>query len=330
MTLESTTSIHKNGLDEYQVDLEKNQARYWRRLKSFLRPNHSFSPKQAYTFCSDVLLITIIFALPNIAAVGMSYVYVYGSVVPLSSVAAALHHSQGSWLVYLIALPIVTIVAGLVNLVLLAAGINAITRSTKWIYLVALLAFTPVWCPYAIEAALRKHLWDVECEGFDGQIFLDAINYNQVGPSTAQFPPSIGGEKWILYESSQGVFQFEPVGWDSQVTFNFLNETYTIHNTTIFEEGALTGTNQPLSFSELGLFSQGDWIRSCFAPAVALKNSSGNVIVKTGLTAYTDCSKMNVCVMKSMGMDAIIVAIGRILIALQNGASCCTRSRWEK
>jgi hypothetical protein len=294
-----------------------------------MSPEHSLNRKQAYTLISEILLVAAIFVLPNVAAVGMSYVYVYGSVVPLSSIAAALHHSQGSWLVYLIALPMVTIVAGLVNLLLLAAGINAITQSTKLMYLAALVAFTPVWCPYAIEAALRQHISDIECDGFDGQIFLDAINYNQFGPSTAQFPLSLGGETWNLYESSQGIFQFGPGGWDPQVTFNFLNETYTIHNTTIFEEGALTSNNQPLSFPELGLFSQGDWIRSCFAPAVALKNSTGDVIVKTGLTAYTDCSKMEVCVMKSMGMDAITVAIGRILVALQNGASCCTRSRWE-
>ena len=42
--------------------------------------------------------------------------------------------------------------------------------------------------------------------------------------------------------------------------------------------------DEPLSFPELGLVhSEGNWIRSCYgAPAVSLRTSSGEVIVKTG------------------------------------------------
>jgi hypothetical protein len=209
-------------------------------------------------------------------------------------------------------------------------GIRVVTKSIFLTFFATIVAFTPIWSPYVIEAAMRKHLWNVECDGFDGSIFLHALNYGQQGTSTAQFPLSIGGQTWNLYQSSQGIYEFSPVEGDSQATFNFQNNTYSVHsNSSISEGGSLTATNVPLSFPEFGLSSEGSWIRSCFAPAVALKNSTGDVIIKTGLTAYTDCSKMDVCVMKSSGIDAIIVAIGRILIALENGASCCTQSRWN-
>jgi hypothetical protein len=257
----------------------------------------------------------------------MSYFYVFGSVNPTSSVSAALHHTRASWLVYQIFLPVVTTAAGLVNLGLLLGGLRLVSKSVILSFFATIVAFSPIWCPYAVEAAMRKHIRNVECNGFDGSIFLDALNYGQQGTSIAQFPSSIGGQKWNLYQSSQGIYEFGPVGGASQVTFNFLNETYLLHNNST-SGGSLTDTKVPLSFPALGLSSEGSWIRSCFAPAVYLKNSTGNVIIKTGLTAYTDCTKMDVCVMKSMGIDAITVAIGRILIALQDGATCCSRSRW--
>jgi hypothetical protein len=259
----------------------------------------------------------------------MAYVYVSGSVNPISSIAAALHHSRGSWVAYQICLPIITIAAGLANLVILIGGIRIVSRSVLLSLLVAIVAFTPIWSPYAIEAALRKHLWNTECDGFDGTFFLDAAHYNQQPDlSVAQFPSSFGGQKWTLYQSSEGIYEFSPVGEDSQITFNFINETYSLHTNTTHEGGALTNTNVPLSFPQFGLSSVGGWIRSCFAPAVELTNSTGNVIIKTGLTAYTDCSQMEVCASKSMGINPVIVAIGRILVALENGAICCTRSRW--
>jgi hypothetical protein len=206
-------------------------------------------------------------------------------------------------------------------------GIRVVTKSIILSFFATIAAFTPIWCPYAVEAAMRYRIRNVECNGFDGSIFLDALNYGQQGPSIAQFPSSIGGQIWNLFQSSQGIYEFGPVGGASQVTFNLLNETYSVHKNST-SGGSLTDTNVPLSFPELGLSSEGDWIRSCFAPAVYLRNSTGDVVVKTGLTAYTDCTKMDVCVMKSMGMDAIIVAIGRILIAFEEGATCCSRSRW--
>jgi hypothetical protein len=258
----------------------------------------------------------------------MAYFYIYASVIPVSTIAAALHHSQRTWIVYQVFLPVVAVAAGLANLVLLLAIIRAATRSVILSYLVVIVAFTPIWSPYVIEAAFRKHLWNTECDRFDGSLLLKAAKYNQPDLSIAQFPSSFGGQKWTLYQTSVGIYEFAPDGEDSQVTFNSINDTYSLHTNTTHEGGALTDTHVPLSFPQFGLYSEEEWIRSCFAPAVELTNSTGDVIIKTGLTAYTDCSKMEVCAMKSMGINPVIVAVGRILLALENAAGCCTRTRW--
>ena len=259
----------------------------------------------------------------------MDYVYVAGTVNPLSSIAAALHHSRGSWLAYQAFLPLFTIAASLVNLVVIFGFIKFISESIILTFLGVIMAFVPLWSPYVIEASVRKHLRSVECDGFDGTVSLDAVNYNKAGLSVAQFPSSLGGEKYSLYQTSEGVYEFAPVGGGSQVTFNFINETYSLHTNKTSQHGTITDKGEPLEFPEFGLHSNGDWIRSCFAPAVDLRNATGAEIVKTGLTAYTDCSKQAVCVRKSSGMDAIIVSIARVLIALEAGARCCTRPKWK-
>jgi hypothetical protein len=50
---------------------------------------------------------------------------------------------------------------------------------------------------------------------------------------------------------------------------------------------------------------------------------NGNI--KTGLTTFTDCSKLQICASKACGVNAVYVAVARILIALEGAASCCTR-----
>jgi hypothetical protein len=259
----------------------------------------------------------------------MDFVYVVATVNPLSSIAAAVHRTRGTWLAYQAVLPLFTLAASFFNLVVLFGFIKIVSKSVILSFLAIIAAFVPLWSPYVIEASLRKHLRSVECDGFDGAVLLGAVNYNKVGLSVAQFPSSLGGQKYSLYHSSDGVFEFAPVHGASQVTLNFINETYSLHTNKTSQQGNITGDGEPLEFPEFGLHSDGDWIRSCFAPAVDLRNATGAEIVKTGLTAYTDCSKQTVCVRKSSGMDVIIVAIARILIALEAGASCCTRPRWH-
>jgi hypothetical protein len=259
----------------------------------------------------------------------MISVYVIGSVSPLSSLAAFLHASGARYLVYLIVLPLIDIVAGLANLMLLLGGVRWITKSFLLSCVAVLVAFIPIWSPYVIEGATRKHLWGVECDGFDGAIFMDAVNYGQSGLSYAQFPSSLGGLKYQIPQSNNNIYELTTVEGDSLVTYNLVNETYTVYNTTTQEEGQLTANSQPLIFPELGLHSEGSWIRDCFAPAVRLQNSTGGVVVQTGLTAYTDCSKLQVCAMKTTPQDILLVAIGRILIALEVGAQCCTQSKWD-
>jgi hypothetical protein len=322
------TLIRKNGLDEYQIDLEKSQPVTWKSLFARLKPRNTFNARRCCSNLCEWFLISLIFFIPNLCAATMIYFYVVGSVDPLSSVAAAIHHTGSSYLVYMIFLALVNIVAGLANLMILLAGVQFITKSFLLSIVAALVAFVPIWCPYVIEAALRKHLWDVECDGFDGTIFMDAVNYGQTGLSYVQFPESLGGQEYQIYESDQNTWEFAPAGGNAIISYNLVNETYTVLNSTTLEGGQLTGQSDPLVFPEFGETSEGTWIRSCFAPAVSLKNSTGSVVLQTGLTAYTSCAKMQVCAMKPANPDALLVPIGRILIALQAGASCCTRSRW--
>jgi hypothetical protein len=260
----------------------------------------------------------------------MSYFYVYASVNPSSAIALALHLNRTTWLVYQVFLPLVSIAAGLVNLMLLVGGIKAVGNSLCLMFLALVVAFTPIWCPYVVEAGIRKYMWDHVCDGYDANIYMDAVNYNKAGMSYANFPASLGGQKWQIYQSVQGVYEFAPVGGESKVTYDFRNETYIVHNSNSTSTGGnLTDPDdQPLSFPQFGLNSTGDWTRSCYAPAVTLRNTTGNSIIKTGLSSSTDCSTMEVCAMKSSGLDAVLVAVGRILIALEVASQCCTRPRY--
>lgn len=258
----------------------------------------------------------------------MSYIYVYASVNPSSSIGLALHLSRTTWLIYQVFLPLVCVVAALLNLGLLFGGIKAVGNSLCLMFLALLVAFTPIWGPYVVEAGIRKYMWEHVCDGYDANIYMDAINYNSAGMSYANFPASLGGQKWQIYQSTQGVYEFAPAGGESKVTYDFRNDTYVVHNSTS-PGGTLTDSDdQPLAFPQFGLNSTGDWTRSCYAPSVTLRNPTGNAIIKTGLSSATDCSTMEVCAMKSSGLDAVIVAAGRILIALEAASQCCTRPRY--
>jgi hypothetical protein len=261
----------------------------------------------------------------------MGYIYVAAQINPTSQISAALHDTRASWLVFQVFLPLISISAALVNLLLLVATVKYLGRSIILMFLAILVAFTPIWCPYVVEAALRRNLWDHVCDGFDANIFVDAVNYNSAGFTSAQFPSTMmSGGKWEIYQNVQGVYDFGPVGQTSKFTYDFRNATYTIHDSTDPEgSGHLTDDKSPLSFPEFGLRSDGTWIRSCSNPAVNLQNATGNIVLKTGLGAYTDCSKMEVCVMTSGDLNGILLALGRILIALEQASQCCTRTKWS-
>ena len=321
----STSDVtEQKALDQYRVDLESRSHRYWRSLLSRLRPKKQLDVRQIWDGFYDAFLITLIFIAPNIVAITMAYFFVYGSVFPLSSVAAALHYSRGSWIAYQVFLPLFTLAASFINVCFLVATFQIITHSYFLMFLTTICAFTPLWVPYVTNAALRKYHFDHDCDSFDGTVYLDAVRYNSKGLSQATFSRSFGGQQWQLWQSSQGTYQFAQVGTESGITYNFRTQTYNVANSSS-EVGVLTNKNEPLEFPAFGLFSDSDWIRSCYAPAVELKNSSGHVIVRTGLSTYTDCSNMRVCINKTWGKNAIFVAIGRILIALEDAADCCTR-----
>jgi hypothetical protein len=121
------------------------------------------------------------------------------------------------------------------------------------------------------------------------------------------------------------IYGFESTTGDDSVIYDLDNDTYVSSIDGMIDFGSFPIRRDPLAFPGFGLSSEGDWTRACYAPAADLRNSTGDIVLKTGLTAYTTCAYMQACVMKSSGMDAIIVAIGRIMIELQAGAQCCTQ-----
>jgi hypothetical protein len=175
-----------------------------------------------------------------------------------------------------------------------------------------------------VEVALRKEAWNHSCLDFDGAILLDGTT-SGTSMSTAYFPPSLGGTTMQLYQSMPGLWGFSNSGNGTSVSYDFRNGTYSLSGVKS-ESGSFY--DSPLSFPELNLTSQGQWIGSCFQPGVTLKDARGDIVVQTGLGAYGDCKQMKVCARTTLGVDAVVIAVGRILIALQGAASCCGQSRW--
>lgn len=330
ITLYERVPNDQKGLEEFEIDLEGRHRQYMRAIFARFRSNKPIDGQQITAVVKDICLISIIFILPNLAATAMAYFYVFAQLHPTSQISAALHTTRVTWLVFQIFLPLACIAASLANLLLLVAGVKYIGRSVLLMFLAVIVACTPIWCPYVVEAAMRKEMWNHVCDGFDANIFVDAVNYNSGGFSYAQLPSTmLGGVKWQIYQNTQGIYEFGPVGGASEVTYDFRTLTYTLHGSaTGMGSGHLTDDDKPLSFSEFGLNSTGSWTRSCSAPAVNLQNVTGSIVVKTGLSAYTDCSKMEICAMTGGGLERIIVVLGRILIALEQASQCCTRTKW--
>jgi len=251
--------------------------------------------------------------------VALSYVYIYSSANPSSSITTAVHASYASWVALLAFLPIILVGAACVDTGILIVLANSRERKSCCLTLLAvLIGFTPVWLPYVLQVVLRNQAYNNACDGFDGVILVDAVSSTSAGLSVANFPAVFGGAKWQLYQSAHGTYNFAPVGENSPVTINLVNNTYGSGVNGTF-------TDNPLSFPELGLYSTGSWTRSCFAPAVDLKDANGREVVKTGLTVFTDCSQLQICASKTLGDDAVYIAVARILIALQNAVGCCMR-----
>jgi len=319
----------QKGLEEFEIDLEGSHRQY---IRSFFGRRRPKASPRIRAIATEICLVSTIFILPNAAAATMAYFYVFSQLDPTSQISASLHATHVSWLVFQIALPLVCICASLANLLLLIVGIKYITRSVLLMFLALIVACIPLWCPYVVEAAMRLELWNNVCNGYDANIFVQAVHYNSAGFSYAQFPDTImAGAKWQIYQNVQGIYEFGPVdGASSEITYNFRNDTYILQQGQGTGNGHLTDDDSPLSFPAFGLYSNGSWIRSCSAPAVNLyNNATGNIVVKTGLSAYTDCSKMEICAMTGGGLEGVLLAVGRILIALEQAAQCCTRTKYS-
>jgi hypothetical protein len=274
----------------------------------------------------DIFVMFVILILPNAISAIAGYFYVYGSLNPMSSVSHALHATRGGYLAYEIFLPFVSIIAGILNFGMLLVALEFIAHSFFLSVLAFFVAFTPVWGPYVVEVALRKEAWKDACQGFDGAITLVGATSSS-SMSEAYFSPSLGDQTMQLYEEQQGLWGFSSLGNDTTVIYDFRNGTYNFNGNKT-ESGAFM--DPPLSFPQLGLSSsQEQWTQSCFQPGVTLTDEKGEIVVQTGIGAYGNCAEMMVCARTTVGMDAVVITVGRILIALQAAASCCSQSRWS-
>jgi hypothetical protein len=287
-----------------------------RNLKTLIKNSQvlPFPRLQSGFWC---LTFFVLFLL-NGLSLSLSYLYVVSSVDPNSSVTTALHQSPASWLAYQLSLGVVSVFAALVDFFFLAYVFRNVRESGFIAFLTFGFACIPVWIPYVICTVLRNNAYSHICQGFDGTVLLNAAASASTAISIATFPAAFGGLTWQLFQSSPSVFQFAPSGQSPQITVNITGESY------ISPSNSSYFVDNPLTLPAFGLWSNGDWIRSCWAPAVTLTNLSGTPVVETGLTGINDCSQLQVCVRKlSSGADGIYVAIARILIALQSAAKCC-------
>ena len=262
-----------------------------------------------------------IIILVNVITVAGTFFYRYASTCLFTSVAAILRFSPFCRLLFRLVHFLVSIVAVVVNLATLVP--IASTKIRLRIIAVVVVAVAPLGASYINVDKSPKVEWDYSCDGFDATISLYAHDILIPALSYAQLPPSMGGEKWTLMSRSGFSYMFGAVG-DIMVTFYMENKTYVLHDST--DEGLVKSRwiDEPLSFSDLDLQSTGQgWINACDWPSVTLKNSSGNVIIKSGLSWHRDLARMRVCASKSLGMDAIAVVVGRILIALEHEVNRC-------
>jgi hypothetical protein len=315
-------------LNEYAIDLEKNQSKrssFWKKCRApFSRKSYSIPTMKSA--CLNIFIMFAILILPNAISAISGYFYVYASLNPMSSVSNALHATRGGYLAYEIFLPFVSIIAGILNLGMILVAVEFIAHSFFLCVLAFFVAFTPVWGPYVVEVALRKEAWRDACQGFDGAITLVGATSSS-SMSEAYFSASLGGQTMQLFQEQQGVWGFSTLGNDTAVTYDFRNGTYNLHGNKT-ENGEFK--DPPLAFPQLGLSSsQEQWTESCFQPGVTLTDEKGGIVVQTGIGAYGNCAEMMVCARTTVGMDAVVITVGRILIALQAAASCCSQSRWS-
>lgn len=258
--------------------------------------------------------------MPNVLTILGVFLYRYASANPSTFIATVLHSTDLCRLLFRVLHFIATLLASFLNLMILVPAVRV--RGVFSILIVSIISLTPLWSLPAMETESRKLQWDADRKKFDGTIILEAIGPLIVGFSRARFPDSMGGTEWELHQSALRVYQFESDGCDSHVTFDLVKGTYMFHNW-MKKEAFLTDPDQPLAFPELGLYSKENWTKPCGPPSVILKNSLGDVIVKSGRSERRDMATMEVYVMEAMGRETIAIVVGRMLIALEDEVQRC-------
>jgi len=255
------------------------------------------------------MCIPTTFLLPNLLVIMATLIYWYSSISPFSSTSGFVH-SCDSFRTLSFSLSILAVVN---NFVLLVPRVR--TESNLRHIAAALLASAP---SFLLMQELQIFEWD-SCYGFDGTIFLRARGKFEAEWSYAQFPESMGGEKWTLR-------WHRFVRADGSTAFTFdreSNKTYVMYNGTHEDEVAFQWTEELLSFPDLGLRSEQRRIRACEWPLVALKNGRGEVIIRSVPTWHRDLARVKVCAKRKSGMNAIQFSTAAILIALEGQVNGC-------
>jgi hypothetical protein len=327
---ETPANNQPEGLQEYQIQYDSLPTQYWRTFRgrahmAWLAVRRWFSI--FFLSMGGIGTWLLLILLPNGLAAGVSYIFIVASTDPTSSIAAAIYKTTGSSTAFWVFMPVLCLPAVFVDYCLLLVLVEKYMDAFYMKCLAFILGLSPIWMSYVIEAVVHKERWNNNCNGFDATIYLNSANYENSGPSIVDFPLSFGGQQWQLFNpnGSDLIYEFESMTGNETVIYNLVDDTYVSSINGTVDVGSFPIRQDPLAFPQLGLSSEGNWLRACYAPAVDLRNSTGDIVLKTGLAAYTSCAYMQACVMKSSGIDAIIVAIGRILIELQAGAQCCTQ-----
>jgi hypothetical protein len=276
---------------------------------------------------SAIVVWLLVILAPNALAAVLWYVYIIASTDPTSSIAAAIYWTSASQNAYWVFMPLLCIPAMFVDYGILLALADQFGDIWYMKALAFVVGLSPIWLAYPVEAGIHLYRWNNDCNGFDATIDIRAVHSGDWGQSYVDFPVGFGSQRWQMWNpnGTAQIYGFESTTGDDSVIYDMDNDTYFYSIDGTVDVGTFPSRRDSLAFPDLGLSSEGNWLRACFAPAVELKNSTGDIVLKTGLTAYTTCAYEKACVMKSSGVDAIIVAIGRILIELQPGAQCCSK-----
>jgi hypothetical protein len=286
-------------------------------------------PRRVFRCDTPSIFFVLFILILNSAAIIMGSLYVVASLVPTSTLSFALEFNSASYDVYLFFTVVVSVLASFVDFLVLSSSSGTIRRSGLLKLFLAVALLTLSWWPYAVETSLAKWAWENGCKEFDATILLNGKYSNPMDLSTAHFPETFENTTMQLSLLQDKAYAFSTVSPGATVSYNFQNRTYTFISTTAFpcsrnrtnrilNSTRVTGmfSDKPLTFPEIGLYSNGSWTKRSFPPAVRLTTRMGGIGLRTGPSMFGDGCQLKVCVNLRIGICEIVIIVGRILIAL--------------